>query len=74
MTKSDDFQQRAEECQRMADLSPTDREKRSWLDLAESWLRMIVVRKVALEDQTPEQKFDAEVQGKGTGQTPQSSN
>ena len=58
----------------MADLSPTDREKRSWLDLAESWLRMIVVRKVALEDQTPEQKFDAEAQGKGTGQRPKSSN
>jgi hypothetical protein len=59
----------------MADLSPTDREKRSWLDLAEAWLRMIVVPKVAPEDQTPEQKFDSEVQEKGTGQTrPKSSN
>ncbi len=44
VTKSDDYQRNAEECQRMADSAPTDRERRSWMRLAESWLRMIVVR------------------------------
>ena len=72
MAKSDEFQQRAEECQRMADAAPTDREKQSWMELAESWLRMIAVRKVAL-DNAPEQNFDAEAESKGTGQTPSKS-
>ena len=53
----------------MAKAAPTDRERQTWLDMAESWLRMLVVRKVTLEDQTPEQKFDAELEGKGTGQS-----
>ena len=51
----------------MADAAPTDREKQSWLKLAESWLRMIAVRKVTLDD-TAEQKFDAELNSRGTGQ------
>jgi hypothetical protein len=67
VTKSDDYQRHAEECQRMADLAATDRERRSWLRMAESWLRMVVVRKVIVEE-TPEQKFDAELGKKGTGQ------
>ena len=67
VTKSDDYQRNAEECQRMADAAPTDREKRSWMRLAESWLRMIVVRKTVLED-TPDQKFEAQVKEKDTGQ------
>ena len=67
VTKSDDYQRNAEECQRMADAAPTDREKRSWMRLAESWLRMIEVRKATIED-TPQQKFDAELREKDTGQ------
>ena len=35
--------------------------------LAESWLRMIVVRKATIED-TPQQKFDAKLREKDTGQ------
>ena len=69
MSKSEDFQERAEECQRMAKAAPTDRERQTWLEMAETWLRMIEVRKVSLEDQTAEQKFDAELHGKDTGQT-----
>jgi hypothetical protein len=65
VTKSDDYQRNAEECQRKAEAAPTDREKRTWMRLAESWLRMIVVRKVI---ETPEQRFDAELQNKDTGQ------
>ena len=67
MTKFDDYQRNAEECQRMADTAQTDREKRSWMKLAESWLRMIVVRKVIPVD-TPEHKFEAVLNEKGTGQ------
>ena len=67
LTKSNDYQQRAEECQRMATLAPTDREKRSWMELGESWLRMIEVRKVILPG--ADQNFNAEVEQKGTGQT-----
>ena len=67
MTKSDDYQRNAEECQRMADLAPTDREKRSWLKLGESWLRMIEVRQVIVAE-SPDQKFDAALREKDTGQ------
>ena len=67
VNKSDDYQRNAEECQRMADLAPTDREKRSWMKLGESWLRMIEVRKVVVAD-SPEQKFDAALQERGTNQ------
>ena len=65
MTKSDEYQRNAEECQRKAEAAPTDREKRTWMKLTESWLRMIVVRKVI---ETPEQTFDTELHNKDTGQ------
>ena len=68
MTKSDEFQTNAEECQRMAELAPTDREKRSWMKLGEAWLRMIEIRTVIVAD-SPKQTFDAALEKKGTGQS-----
>ena len=52
----------------MANGATTDREKRSWMELAESWLRMMTVHRSVLEP-SAEQKFDAELQKKDTGQT-----
>jgi hypothetical protein len=51
----------------MAEAARTDREERSWMELAESWLRMMTVHRNVLE-RTPEQRFDAELQNKDTGQ------
>ena len=68
VTKSEDYLRNAEECQRMADQAPTDREKRSWMKLAESWLRMVVVRKAIVEETPEQKKFDIAVKNKGTGQ------
>jgi hypothetical protein len=45
VTKSDDYQCNAEECQRMADTAPTDREKRSWMKLAEHKFEAILKEK-----------------------------
>ena len=54
---------RAEECVRYAKLATCDREKESWLLIAEQWLRM------ALPQQTLRQKeFEAELEAKHTGQ------
>ena len=68
VTKSEDYLRNAEECQRMADQAPTDREKRSWMKLAESWLRMIVVRKVIVEQTADQKNFETALKKKGTGQ------
>lgn len=61
-----DLQRRAEECQRMAHTSTSDREKRSWLDLAEAWLRMAAAPAAV---STAEEKFDAEVSARETSQS-----
>jgi hypothetical protein len=42
MAKSDDeYRAYAAECQRLADRTQNDDDKRTWLRLAEAWLRMI---------------------------------
>ena len=51
----------------MSEVAQTDREKRSCMELAESWLRMMTVHRTVLE-RTAEEKFEAELENKGTGQ------
>jgi hypothetical protein len=58
-----DLQRRAEECQRMAETSQSDREKRSWLELSESWLRLLSDPE---KSQTPAQNFQDQVDLKAT--------
>jgi len=67
LSKSDEYQSRAEECQRMANAARTDRERRSWIEMAESWLRMIPQRAKS-NRQKANDAFEAEVKDKGTGQ------
>jgi hypothetical protein len=41
MSKNDEYRANAAECERMARFTRNESEKRTWLDMAESWLRMI---------------------------------
>ena len=41
MSKNDEYRANAAECERMARFTRNDSEKRTWLDMAESWLRLI---------------------------------
>jgi hypothetical protein len=41
MSKNDEYRANAAECQRIARITRNESEKRTWLDMAESWLRMI---------------------------------
>ena len=54
MSKSDEYLAHANECQRMAEQTRNPGEKQAWLQLAESWMRMIRQRKLTASDQ-----FDA---------------
>ena len=39
--KNDEYRANAAECQRMARFTRNESEKRTWLEMAESWLRLI---------------------------------
>jgi hypothetical protein len=39
--KSDEYRRNAEYCQRMANWTHNEAEKRAWLSLAQSWVNMI---------------------------------
>jgi hypothetical protein len=69
MSRSDEYRRNAEECQRMADNTSNDHDKRAWLRLAESWMRM--VRKEAQRHPAGQASdaFDAEHRARGTGQS-----
>jgi hypothetical protein len=41
MNKNDEYRANAAECQRMARFTRNESEKRTWLEMAESWLRLI---------------------------------
>lgn len=41
MSKNDEYRANAAECQRIARFTRNESEKRSWLEMAESWLRLI---------------------------------
>jgi len=62
MNNSDEFRANAAECQRMADATKNAGDKRSWLQMAESWLRMIKPRQTAAD------RFDAAERAQGTEQ------
>ena len=63
MEKSDEYRAHSEECRRMAEQTSNPADKQTWLQMAESWLRMIEQRKL-----TASEKFDAHVKEIGTGQ------
>ena len=63
MNKLDEFRANAAECQRMAEATKNEADKRRWLQMAESWLRMIKPR------QTASDRFDAAKRDSGTHQT-----
>ena len=68
MNRSDEYRRNAEECQRMADATSSESDKRSWLRLAESWMRM--VRKESGNGTRPQDTgaFDDEHRTRGTHQ------
>lgn len=49
----------------MAETATTDRERRSWLDLAEAWLRMLSVPR---DVRSADEDFEADVYARGTNQ------
>jgi hypothetical protein len=55
MSKNDEYRANAAECQRMARFTRNESEKRTWLEMAESWLRLIQPSRSS--DQTD--RFDA---------------
>jgi hypothetical protein len=63
MSKSDEYRAHAAECQRMADNSRNSSDKQTWLELAESWLRMIRQRKLTAGD-----RFESRERQDGTHQ------
>lgn len=62
MNKVDEFRANAEECQRMADATQNPGDKRRWLQMAKSWLRMVKRTTSAGE------RFDATERQRGTHQ------
>jgi hypothetical protein len=63
MSKSDDYRANAAECQRMGKQSRNTVDKQTWLEMAESWLRMIPV-----SERTPLEGFDDAAHAQGTRQ------
>ena len=64
MSRSEEYRANAAECQRMADRTRNEADKRGWLKMAASWLRMIRQPKVTVSE-----KFEAEVSQTSTGHT-----
>jgi len=54
MSKNDEYRANAAECERMARFTRNESEKRTWQDMAESWLRLIQPSSAAVSD-----RFDA---------------
>ena len=63
MDESDEYRAHAAECERMAQATIREDDKRQWLRLAQSWLGLI-----RTAERTPIEAFDAESRSKGTGQ------
>jgi hypothetical protein len=71
MSRSDEYRRNAEECQRMADNTANESDKRSWLRLAESWMRMVRKEAGASVDGARQQAsgaFESERRARGTHQ------
>jgi len=71
VSKSDEFRRNANECQRMADRTSNDGDKRAWLRLAQSWLALIRPDDPTARGRTAAGDFDARERADGTRQ-PQS--
>lgn len=69
MNRFDEYRRNAEECQRMADNTTNESDKRSWLRLAESWMRM-VRREAGLDGarNRADNGFESERRARGTHQ------
>lgn len=63
-SNNDEFRAAATECQRMADATQNPGDKKRWLQMAESWLRMLKAPR-----QTAIARFDSAEQTTGTKQT-----
>jgi hypothetical protein len=61
----DEYRAHAAECQRMADASVQEADRRQWLSLAQSWLGLI-----RTPERTPTDTFDAETRTKGADHRP----
>ena len=61
---NDEFRANATECQRMADATKNPGDKKRWLQMAESWLRMIKAPRP-----TAGERYDAAEHKDGTHQT-----
>jgi hypothetical protein len=68
VSRFDEFRRNADECQRMANKTSNEDDKRAWLRLAESWLRLIRTSMAGGEKLTPAEEFKAEENAQGTGQ------
>jgi hypothetical protein len=63
MDRSHEYRRNAKLCQEMATSARNESDKRQWLELAESWLRMIWPAK-----HTRAEEFEMEASKKGTEQ------
>jgi hypothetical protein len=61
--KEDKYRQYAEEAQALAEKAISERDKASWLKIAQSWLRLLPQR-----TPTAEERFEVDVRERGTGQ------
>lgn len=61
--KQDKYRQYAAEAQAQAEMAISERDKASWLKIAQSWLQMLPHR-----NPTAEERFETEVRERGTGQ------
>jgi hypothetical protein len=62
--KEDEYRQYAEEAQTQADRACSERDKASWLKIAQGWLQLLPKRGA-----TAQEKFDDQARKRGTGQT-----
>jgi hypothetical protein len=60
---NDEFRANATECQRMADATKNPGDRKRWLQMAQSWLRMIKPPR-----QSDGERFDAAERSEGTHQ------
>jgi hypothetical protein len=63
MSEADDYRANLAVCWRMADKAPNEREKRAWLDMAESWKLLIITD----HRWSTGEEFDSAAQGHGNG-------
>lgn len=62
-SNNDEFRANATECRRMADATKNPGDKKRWLQMAQSWLRMITPPR-----QTAGERFDTAERAEGTHQ------